>query len=178
MCALSADRYFNHVAPSETFQPLDVGDAASPSEYSVEISLLREYAEELHDRREFRQGKHVRTDVEAGRWVRWLGRKRAKGEVFVRYTGVSVSLMTLRPEICVLILFRNPGAAREWKPNWEFLKRKHELLLPDAQQLAVGVSSPAARSPRLRRDRDLTRATGPGDHLAVAGGGVGLGHAG
>lgn len=132
---VAAHRFFNHVAPSGIFQPLNDSELANKKEYSVKNVLLREFIEELHDRKEFEQSMNrVWTDVEADpEWQRMAARLK-DGQVLLFYAGVSVNLLTLRPEVCSLILFKNPDTAKEWVLNWESVDR-HHVRLPDGRSV-------------------------------------------
>jgi len=132
---VAAHRFFNHVVPAGIFQPLNDSEPDNSKEYSIRNVLLREFIEELHDREEFEQSmSRVWTDVEADpEWKRMAARLR-NHQVSIHFTGVSVNLFTLRPEICCLILFRDTRVATEWTLNWENVGR-HQVRLPDGRSV-------------------------------------------
>ncbi len=96
---------YYHVLPALVFQPMHPSHAA---EWRVSHHLYREYLEELfgmeeidappshhyfHDHPAFRQLQSMLDDGRAGLYL----------------TGVSMNLLTLRPEICTLLLIKDPS---------------------------------------------------------------------
>lgn len=114
---VATHQYFNHVIPSGIFQPLDPpGDSPSNTfvkrEFNVTRTFHREFIEELYASEEYGDvgGRPIHIPENEPE----IKRLRAQPEATLYYTGVSVNLMTLRPEICLLLLITDPGwLARE-----------------------------------------------------------------
>lgn len=99
---------FKHVAPSGIFAPVGANRRDELGEFSIRRCLLREYAEELFGYKDLEQGHGILAeDVEALPPVRRL-LDAGDNTVALRYCGVAVPLLTLRPEIYVLIFVRDP----------------------------------------------------------------------
>jgi len=150
---------FLHVAPSGILAP-PAGTAPPARDawregFSVRQTVYREYAEELF-------GHDLESTGEAGLRasapVRALTGAVADGRMELRLCGISVPLLHLRPEICVLLLVRDPELLRGTR-NWE-VGRTVELPL-DA------VFRPVAEVPG-----DLVPAAAAALHLATAAAGV------
>ena len=130
--------------------------------------LFREYVEELYAGDEFQVGEEPFHDVESEPEIVRLKAVLDSGDAAVYYTGVSVNLLTLRPEICTLLLVRDPGwlrrevglarrSGRPWRLAWEYLERgkEHELpagrrhshLLPLDEQLQPRGNASSALNP-------------------------------
>jgi len=95
--------------------------------------VLREFAEELYDDSELDLGSNFFHDVEAVPEVVRLTELLASGAADLVYTGISVNLLTLRPEIGTLLLVRDPDwirresardLARPMRSGWEYLRRE------------------------------------------------------
>ena len=124
--------FFNHVAPSGIFQPFDEKTPSPTSEFSVERAILREYVEELYDDPTYRRGSQLSPDpLEEPEIIR-LRRLIQRGHAELLYTGISVNLLTLRPEICMVLLVHEPGwlraeittannRRRPFRLGWEYL---------------------------------------------------------
>lgn len=142
---VATHRYFSHVIPSGIFQPLDtpdlvVDDRFVKNEFNVERTFNREYLEELYDAREY---------LTAGsRPIYWperepeIVRLAAEPAATLYYTGVSVNLLTLRPEICLLVLVTDPtwweresatadesalSGGRPKRYGWEVVQKEGDL---------------------------------------------------
>lgn len=101
-------------------------------EFSVEESLLREYAEELFGYADFEQDTGDPTQaMRDSPPIHGLLQAINSGIVVLRYCGVSVPLLTLRPEICVLMLVRDlswweqeleraAATDHRFQLNWEY----------------------------------------------------------
>jgi hypothetical protein len=125
---------FRHVFPSGILQPTDSRFRRERDEYSVRRSFQREYAEELFGYGELTWDRLGLSDSLQGVWpIDELTEAVAAGKVDMRFTGLSVPLLTLRPELYVLIFVREPGwfddmvhrsrlncARHAFKLNWEF----------------------------------------------------------
>lgn len=99
-----------HVAPSGIFAPISADRRDDPSEFSIRRCVLREYAEELFGYKDLEQGRGVLAeDVTSLRPVRALLEAENSGKVALRYCGVAVPLLTLRPEIYVLVFIMDPS---------------------------------------------------------------------
>ncbi|WP_406071148.1 hypothetical protein [Micromonospora sp. NBC_01638] len=123
---------FQHVFPSGILAPTSSRYGSERSEYSVKRAFLREFAEELFgyddltfDSRNLRDAlgsiwpiQHLLNATQPGP----LGERPA---VEIRYTGISVPLLTLRPEVYVLVLVRQPGWFDELVSGAERKCRRH-----------------------------------------------------
>jgi len=143
--AVATHRFFNHVAPSGILAPLDWGSCPPAEEFSVRRNLLREYVEELYSGDEFQVGEEPYHDVESEPEVVRLNAVLDSGDAGLYYTGVSVNLLTLRPELCTLLLVTDPGwlrrevglarrSGRPWRLAWEYLERDKEHELPSGRR--------------------------------------------
>jgi hypothetical protein len=139
---VAAHALYNHVMPSGILAPLDWHEGSLHDEYSVERNLLREYSEELFSNEDLELGRDIGNDVYRVAEVQRLLNERRNAVLEFYYTGVSVNLFTLRPEICTLILVTDPGwwdresriaderGPRSMRPGWEWLQKDEEHLLP------------------------------------------------
>jgi hypothetical protein len=125
--------YFRHVAPSGIFSPHKEDPIPPLEECSIERNFNREWVEELyakvsHERADFFPTIDLVDEFEVSRLWDAIGEKRA--ELF--YTGVSVNLLTLRPEICLALIIYDPtwldeerALARQlgqpMKLGWEYI---------------------------------------------------------
>jgi hypothetical protein len=131
---VAAHAYFNHVLPSGIFQPLDWDEVELQDEYSVERVMLREYSEELYNNESLDVGSGVLSDVYAESEVERLLQEREDGALEIYYTGISLNLLTLRHEICTMILvndhewlrreYRRAHKARRMIYGWEVLDKR------------------------------------------------------
>jgi hypothetical protein len=140
---------FSHVAPAGIFAPINAERRDEMKEFSVRHCLMREYAEELFGHKDLEQGDGLlATDVSALPPIRALSRAERDGIITLQYCGISVPLLTLRPEINVLIFIKDPGwldreiLRANWTDHWFELNWEYEK----AKDLD-GV--------KLRLDRDL-----------------------
>jgi hypothetical protein len=129
-----AHSYLFHVIPAGMFQP-EFGNV--PGEWDIFHGMLKEYLEEIcgvelsaaaavraGDSRYFYahpQARSLRAAIAAG------------GAEFV-VTGVVINLYTLRPEICTLLLVKDPSWWRAHQPaitgNWEYAPTAELSRLP------------------------------------------------
>ncbi len=123
----------NHVAPSGILSPLDDGFTPPEEEFSVRRTVLREFAEELYDDNELDVGSQFFHDIDDVPEIRRLAELVATDAADLLYTGVSVNLLTLRPEIGTLLLVRDPDwirressreLTRPMRSGWEYLRRE------------------------------------------------------
>lgn len=149
---VATHRFFNHVIPSGIFQPLEppgriMSRKFVDTEFSVRRTFDREFIEELYAAEEFADpGPLVIPNPEDEPEI---DRLNAEDQISLYYTGVSVNLLTLRPEICLLMLVTDPTwQARESKRakdslhhggrpmryGWEVVQ--HERDLPDNRALS------------------------------------------
>ena len=168
---VATHRFFNHVIPSGIFQPLDfTGRVMSrkfvDTEFSVRRTFDREFIEELYAAEEFADpGSLVIPNPEHEPEI---ARLNAEDQVNLYYTGVSVNLLTLRPEICLLLLVTDPtwlvredkGAkdslhrgGRPMRYGWEIVQ--HERDLPGNRTLSRSLLLDAAFQPVETRPEDL-----------------------
>lgn len=90
-----------HVLPAFIFQPVMDGD--NPAEWSIRRHIYREWLEELFGMDES-NGNHfdehpALLDLQA---------MMQRGQASLHLTGIALSLLNLRPEICALLLIRDP----------------------------------------------------------------------
>ena len=98
----------SHVAPAGIFAPINAKRREEPAEFFVRNCILREYAEELFGYKNLEQGEgQLATNVAALPPIQTLTEAEQDPIVTLRYCGISVPLLTLRPEIYVLIFIRN-----------------------------------------------------------------------
>ncbi|MBI3978023.1 MAG: hypothetical protein HY331_07550 [Chloroflexi bacterium] len=154
--ASAVDRF--HVVPSLIFQPL-TGDPAQA--FDVEAAVEREYLEEVLGVPEPGEGP---PDAAAagGADLAFLRHLRDRGEAELRLTGVAVDLLSLRPEICTLLLIRTPewyrhhagGAAGlrrldlsprpTWQPGQPWTERLDPLFAATLDQVVAIMRTPGA----------------------------------
>jgi hypothetical protein len=129
---------FVHVAPSGIFAPVANRWHTWEEEFSIEQTVVREYAEELFSYDDLEQVQDYSPSLLG--FVPPVQRLRqavADGRVLLRYCGVSVSLLSLRPEVCLLLYVRDPNwwteqfhlARQEPRPmkfNWEWEPGHHQ----------------------------------------------------
>jgi hypothetical protein len=168
---VATHRFFNHVIPSGIFQPLDfTGRVMSrkfvDTEFSVRRTFDREFIEELYAAEEFADlGSLVIPNPEHEPEI---ARLNAEDQVNLYYTGVSVNLLTLRPEICLLLLVTDPTwliredkrakdslhrGGRPMRYGWEIVQ--HERDLPGNRTLSRSLLLDAAFQPVETRPEDL-----------------------
>ncbi|HET8660620.1 MAG TPA: hypothetical protein VFM55_16655 [Micromonosporaceae bacterium] len=137
---------FSHVAPAGIFAPINAGRREDTAEFSVRNCILREYAEELFGYKDLEQGEGLLArDVSALPPIQELRKAQDSGLVALRYCGISVPLLTLRPEIYVLVLIKDSawldgeirradGSDHWFEFNWEYERTKDM----DAVRLRLG----------------------------------------
>ncbi|MBB6077733.1 hypothetical protein [Streptomyces paradoxus] len=142
---VATHQFFNHVAPSGIFSPLDVNPPTFHKEFSVHRNFFREYIEELYSVDEYEIGTKPHHDVEEEPEIVQLIEALNAGVASLYYTGISVNLLNLRPEICTLLFIRDPDwyrrelaeadkSGRPWRMAWEWLGRENEYRLPSGRQ--------------------------------------------
>ena len=104
----ATDAGFFHVLPAFIFQPSD-SDFQHPQEWSVEHQIYREYLEELYDSTEIHQPDRHDYFYEHPA-LQFLKGLMAQNQAQLLFTGVVANLLTLRMEICTLLLIH----AEEW----------------------------------------------------------------
>jgi hypothetical protein len=107
---------FQHVFPSGILAPTSSRYVGPRAEYSAKRAFLREFAEELFGYDELAHDSRDLRDAIRGIWpiehLLKATEPRPDGQppiVQIRYTGLAVPLLTLRPEIYILVLVREPG---------------------------------------------------------------------
>jgi hypothetical protein len=103
-----------HVVPSFMVAPL-LGDACLAQEFDFDLNLRREYLEELYREEDLEVGEG-QLDPRffcSNRALRKLDELLHDGRAQLLYTGTVVNLLYLRPEICTLLLIRDPQWWRE-----------------------------------------------------------------
>ena len=99
---------YMHVAPSGIFAPISRNWRTWADEFSIEQTVVREYAEELFGYEDLEDSTgHLDAALDFVPPIRRLRQAIRDGAVEMRYCGISVPLLTLRPEICVLIFVRD-----------------------------------------------------------------------
>ncbi|MFD0683055.1 hypothetical protein [Actinomadura fibrosa] len=171
---------FRHVAPSGILAPFNARAVAEErtrrAEFSVWRNFCREWVEELFAADEY-EGWELE-DVteppdpaltpEIARLERAVDPRDARRAGDLYYTGVSVNLLTLRPEICLLLVIDDPGwlgreidearaVGRPVKLGWEYadggidqpwLRPGHRIRLgPDLRPAAGWTPSPTELVP-------------------------------
>ncbi|MEU8158767.1 hypothetical protein [Micromonospora parva] len=123
---------FQHVFPSGILAPTSSRYGSERSEYSVKRAFLREFAEELFGYDDLAFDSRDLRDALGGIWpIQHLLNATQPGPfgerpaVEIRYTGISVPLLTLRPEVYVLVLVRQPGWFDELVSGAERKCRRH-----------------------------------------------------
>jgi hypothetical protein len=107
-----------HVLPSCMFQPLS-GDPRR--EYSVRQTIFRELLEEVFGVSEETHSVETSLGLHRHEKLASLQDLLRIGDAELLMTGVSMNLMNLRPEICTLLLLRDPHWLRQsLSSNWEF----------------------------------------------------------
>ena len=102
---------FFHVAPSGIFAPLNDARRNDADQFSIVTSILREYAEELFHYVDLEQGDGLGIrELRDLAPVRELLKAQDESRVSLHYCGLSVPLLTLRPEFSILIFIRD----RSW----------------------------------------------------------------
>jgi len=129
-----------HVIPSFMME-YEVEDFAH--EFKVTHNIFREYTEELFDYN-FTGTKIFYDYFYSDPRLKFLQEILQRNDASLYYTGITVNLLNLRPEICALLLIRSPDwfvyhtSHQPFKFNWEFLsereaweEEKRGLLLVD-----------------------------------------------
>lgn len=132
-CALQPRR------PVRDLLPHDESEYPPRHEFSVERNFFREWVEELyaadvHERPKFTEGPDPEDEPEVLRLKDALQREAAE----LLYSGVSVNLLTLRPEICLLLLIKDPvwlkegqriaaDSGRPFRLGWEYASARQEV---------------------------------------------------
>lgn len=106
--ALDAGRY--HLLPAFIFQPARMN--YDPLEWSVRYHVLRELAEELFGAPEPGPETHPSAVLAHPGLQGWAAME-ARGLASLHLTGIAFNYLTLRPEICALLLVRDA----EWWPR-------------------------------------------------------------
>ncbi|MER7591290.1 hypothetical protein ABTW72_27515 [Micromonospora sp. NPDC127501] len=99
---------YAHVAPSGIFAPISRNWRKWGDEFSIEQTVVREYAEELFGYKDLEDStQHIDAALDFVPPIRRLRDAVRSGVVEMRYCGITVPLLTLRTEICVLIFIRD-----------------------------------------------------------------------
>ncbi|MGW3353300.1 hypothetical protein ACWDA3_59290 [Nonomuraea rubra] len=126
---------FNHVAPSGIFAPYDESSPSPIEEFCVRRNFYREWVEELYAIEEHEHPAYSvvipdpEDEPEITRIKSLLHPTAGRGRLY--YTGVSYNLLTMRPEICMLLLiddskwFKEEGriareTGRPFAWGWEY----------------------------------------------------------
>ncbi len=114
-----------HVLPAGMFQP---EMAAFDVEWNVYHNILKEYAEELYGFELDEERNDPTYFYKEESAVRRLRKAIDNGKCLIMTTGLVISLLNLRPEICTILLVKD---ADWWikqrgvqKLNWEYMKRQ------------------------------------------------------
>jgi hypothetical protein len=90
-----------HILPAFIFQP--VSEVDTPAEWSIERHIYREWLEEL-----FGMDEAHGNQFDDHPALLDLQRMMQQGQASLHLTGIAFSLLSLRPEICALLLIRDP----------------------------------------------------------------------
>ncbi|MGW6620139.1 hypothetical protein ACWF99_02840 [Nocardia sp. NPDC055002] len=160
--AVATHAYFNHVAPSGILSPHFEHPSPPIEECSVERNFLREWVEEIYAQDAFERPEAMGApDPECAPEVIRLKQAISEGRADLYYTGVSVNLMTLRPEICLALVVHDPTwlaqetrTAREFgRPmdlGWEYSNPQQPITgspVANALTIHVSVSKPLTSDP-------------------------------
>jgi hypothetical protein len=165
---VAAHQGFRHVAPSGILAPFNAHAVATEqqrrAEFSVRRNFYREWIEELYDAKEYEgfdvedisdipQPPNPAEEPEITRLEKVIDPAQPTHAGDLYYTGISVNLLTLRPEICLLLVIDDPGWLSKEKHEAERFERPLKL----GWEYADGQIEHAELSPwhRLRLDRDL-----------------------
>ncbi|SNT60675.1 hypothetical protein SAMN05216276_107848 [Streptosporangium subroseum] len=147
---------FRHVAPSGIFAPFNARVVSSAKSRRAEFSVLRnfyrEWVEELFDAEAYEgwQLEDVGEPLdptlapEVARLQEDFDQTNPKRRGDLLYTGVSVNLLTLRPEICLLLVVDDPRwlgneieaakqVGRPFRLGWEYAEGEIEHSQPKAK---------------------------------------------
>ena len=125
---------FNHVAPSGIFAPYDESTPSPVEEFSVRRNFYREWVEELYAMEVYEHPQSYSVlvpDPEDEPEITRLKELFRKKKGYLSYTGISVNLLTLRPEICMALIIEDPewlaeegrvarDTGRPFKLGWEY----------------------------------------------------------
>ncbi|MEU9190654.1 hypothetical protein AB0D14_40315 [Streptomyces sp. NPDC048484] len=124
---------FNHVAPSGIFAPYDESFPSPIEEFSIRRNFYREWVEELYAAEEHEHPPYavVLPDPEDEPEITRLKDLFRNGIGRLNYTGISVNLLTLRPEICMALIVEDSKwlaeeariareTGRPFKLGWEY----------------------------------------------------------
>jgi hypothetical protein len=152
---------FRHVAPSGILAPFNahavVTEQQRRAEFSVRRNFYREWIEELYDAKEYEgfdledisdipQPPDPAEEPEIARLKKVIDPAQPTHAGDLYYTGVSVNLLTLRPEICLLLVIDDPGWLGQEKHEAERFERPLKL----GWEFAEGQIERAELSPRHR----------------------------
>jgi hypothetical protein len=124
-----------HAIPSFMFQPASV---ALDQEYSLLHNISREYLEELFDRPDPKEGEQNPDYFFGDPHFKELRGMLESGQAEWYFTGVAVNLLSLRPEICTVLLIKDdqwyhrhtdkaPTKDQEFQLNIEFAHNFQEI---------------------------------------------------
>ncbi|MEU2032624.1 hypothetical protein [Nocardia amamiensis] len=177
--------YFNHVAPSGILSPHYEEPFPPLRECSVERNFFREWVEELYAQDAFERPEGIDApDPEAAPEVIRLKEALHQKRAGLYYTGISVNLLTLRPEICLALVIHDPTwldeeltTARQFgrpmRLGWEYGTRQQVRQLSHTQNtddMRVSIEAPSFQPPDYQRfDRGfLVPNAAAAIHLALA----------
>lgn len=116
-----------HVIPGFMFQATS---DYKELEYSVTYNIFKEYLEELFDKPEELNRNLHPNHIYADKRLQYLLTLLNNGEARLYFTGITMNLLNLRPEICTLLFITNPewyekcqqDPELEWNISGEFIK--------------------------------------------------------
>ena len=135
--------HFRHVAPSGILSPHSESAITIPSEYSVLRNFHREFLEELYGIEEhlFENDYLHSVNPDTAPEIERLDAMIQRGDATLTYTGVTVNLLFLRPEICLLLRIedsaweqRERAAERPLKLGWEYARNANQIVFRDREQ--------------------------------------------
>lgn len=156
--------YFSHVCPSGIFSPHSNDPAGDRREFSVVRNFYREFSEEMYNKPEHERPPNdwdEDPDPEKEPEVQRLIQLIDVGDATLSYTGVSINLLTLRPEICLLLRIEDPewlDRERKILPPARGLRLNWEYLLDSADEVQLSKKQPTHW--RVILSKQLRRANG------------------
>lgn len=134
-----------HIVPAGTFQPLSKNDTYRHIEFSIWRNILREFGEELLDKEELIRQESL-LDPEApfrdDEDLEYLYKIFESGGVDIRFLGLALDCVTLKPEILTLLIIDGNRLASRWKElsdNWE---GAHQIIPFDRENLTKWLQEP------------------------------------
>jgi hypothetical protein len=123
-----------HVIPACMHQP-ELGSAIE--EWDIQHTVLKEYAEELFNETLRKNAQNYKYFYRTSRPVASLLAAIRRGSCTLSTTGLIINQLNFRPEICMLLLVRDPdwweAESAMMQHNWEYVNRQELLRLASTQ---------------------------------------------